>query len=61
MAWSLEMIQQKEIEICCGSIDTSQESKEVHPNTFCIGCYLTMQQMQANNEIVSITGSCFKT
>ena len=28
-------------------IDTSQDCKEVHPNSFCNGCYLTLWQMQA--------------
>ena len=29
------------------SINTSQDSKEVHPNLFCNSCYLTLWQMQA--------------
>ena len=28
-------------------INTSQDSKEVHPNVFCNSCYLTLRQMQA--------------
>ena len=33
--------------LAVADIDTNQDSKEVHPNSFCSGCYLTLQQMQA--------------
>ena len=33
--------------LAVAGIDTNQDSKEVHPNSFCNGCYLTLQQMQA--------------
>ena len=33
--------------LAVAGIDTSQDSKEVHPNSFCNGCYLTLRQMQA--------------
>ena len=33
--------------LAVAGIDTSQDSKEVHPSSFCNGCYLTQQQMQA--------------
>ena len=33
--------------LAVAGIDTSQDSKEVHPSSFCNGCYLTLRQMQA--------------
>ena len=33
--------------LAVAGIDTSQVSKEVPPNSFCNGCYLTLRQIQA--------------
>ena len=33
--------------LAVAGIDTSQVSKEVPPNSFCSGCYLTLRQIQA--------------
>jgi len=33
--------------LAVAGIDTSQDNKDVHPNTFCNSCYLTLRQLQA--------------
>ena len=44
-AHSVNIIHRKLLAVA--GIDTSQDSKEVYHNSFCSGCYLTLQQIQA--------------